>query len=41
MIAEMIERGAEEGVEEIWIGMAHRGRLNVLAKFSKNPTPDP
>ncbi len=27
----MIEIGAEQGVEEVVIGMAHRGRLNVLA----------
>ena len=29
----MISRAAEEGVEEIVIGMAHRGRLNVLANI--------
>ena len=28
-----ISRAAEEGVEEIIIGMAHRGRLNVLANI--------
>ncbi len=28
---QLIERGAERGVEEITLGMAHRGRLNVLA----------
>ena len=27
---ELIQRGGEKGVEEIVIGMAHRGRLNVL-----------
>lgn len=37
MLAEMIERGAEEGVEELWIGMAHRGRLNVLANILNKP----
>lgn len=29
----LIECGAENGVEEIVIGMAHRGRLNVLANI--------
>ena len=29
----MIQRSAEEGVEEVVIGMAHRGRLNVLANI--------
>ncbi|MDG4946303.1 2-oxoglutarate dehydrogenase E1 component [Weeksellaceae bacterium KMM 9713] len=28
---EIIHRGAEQGVEEFVVGMAHRGRLNVLA----------
>jgi len=37
MLAEMIERGAETEVEEIWIGMAHRGRLNVLANILNKP----
>ena len=31
----MIEIGAEQGVEEVVIGMAHRGRLNVLANVGK------
>ena len=29
----MINHGAEHGVEEVIIGMAHRGRLNVLANI--------
>src|SRR5690606_20840433 len=29
----LINRGAEQGVEEVLIGMAHRGRLNVLANI--------
>ncbi len=49
---ELLERGANEGVYEIVIGMAHRGRLNVLAnvvgksmtqvfsEFEGEPDPD-
>ena len=29
----VINKGADEGVEEVVIGMAHRGRLNVLANI--------
>ncbi|GAB4259172.1 MAG: 2-oxoglutarate dehydrogenase E1 component [Saprospiraceae bacterium] len=29
----IIEKGSKEGVEEVVIGMAHRGRLNVLANI--------
>lgn len=32
-LQEIIEQGAEAGVEEVVIGMAHRGRLNVLANI--------
>jgi 2-oxoglutarate dehydrogenase E1 component len=31
LLDQLIERAAELGVEEITLGMAHRGRLNVLA----------
>jgi 2-oxoglutarate dehydrogenase E1 component len=38
LITFAIERAAEHGVEEIVLGMAHRGRLNVLANvMGKNP----
>ncbi|MCD8339599.1 MAG: 2-oxoglutarate dehydrogenase E1 component [Burkholderiales bacterium] len=38
-INETIERGAKDGIEEIVIGMAHRGRLNVLVNtMGKAPT---
>ncbi len=33
----VIERGAELGMEEFIIGMAHRGRLNVLANILEKP----
>ncbi len=33
----LIERGAETGVEEYTIAMAHRGRLNVLANVLQKP----
>jgi len=33
----VIERGAELGLEEFVIGMAHRGRLNVLANILEKP----
>ncbi len=32
-VSEIIERAAERGVERVVIGMAHRGRLNVLANI--------
>jgi 2-oxoglutarate dehydrogenase E1 component len=33
----VVERGSELGIEEFVIGMAHRGRLNVLANILKKP----
>ncbi len=33
----VIERGAELGIDEFVIGMAHRGRLNVLANILEKP----
>ena len=36
---ELIQRGGEKGVQEIIIGMAHRGRLNVLVNtLGKQPS---
>jgi 2-oxoglutarate dehydrogenase E1 component len=32
-LAEIVDRAAERGVETVVIGMAHRGRLNVLANL--------
>ncbi|MBS0626197.1 MAG: 2-oxoglutarate dehydrogenase E1 component [Verrucomicrobia bacterium] len=37
VIAEMIDVGADLGLEEILIGMAHRGRLNVLSNILNKP----
>jgi 2-oxoglutarate dehydrogenase E1 component len=38
MLDEVIQRSGSYGVKEIVIGMAHRGRLNVLVNtFGKNP----
>ncbi|MBL4743375.1 MAG: HAMP domain-containing protein, partial [Cycloclasticus sp.] len=39
MLDEMLQRMGEHGVKETVIGMAHRGRLNVLVNiFGKNPS---
>lgn len=33
MLESVIEKGADEGIEEFYIGMSHRGRLNVLSNI--------
>ncbi len=37
VLEQIVRRAAELGVEEIVIGMPHRGRLNVLANVMKKP----
>jgi len=37
MLAFLAAKAAEEGVEEFFIGMSHRGRLNVLANILNKP----
>ncbi len=39
MLSLMIAQAAEEGIKEIFIGMSHRGRLNVLANILNKPIP--
>jgi multifunctional 2-oxoglutarate metabolism enzyme len=33
LLDQLIENGSERGVEEVFMGMAHRGRLNVLSNI--------
>ncbi len=33
----LIEKGAAKGVEEVILGMAHRGRINILANILRKP----
>ena len=40
MLDEAIELAAEAGAHEVVIGMAHRGRLNVLAHVDRPPVRD-
>ncbi len=37
VLRELVERGAELGIEQFYLGMAHRGRLNVLANILNKP----
>lgn len=37
MLAMLVAEGAENGVEEFFLGMSHRGRLNVLANILDRP----
>ena len=37
ILDEILDRAADDGVEEIVMGMAHRGRLTVLANFVGKP----
>ncbi len=36
-LEQVVKRGGQLGIEEVVIGMAHRGRLNLLANFMKKP----
>ena len=37
MLDQLVEGSSERGVEEIYMGMAHRGRLNVLSNIVGDP----
>ena len=37
MMEALLERGGELGLREVSIGMAHRGRLNILANLMRKP----
>ncbi|HEX2582256.1 MAG TPA: 2-oxoglutarate dehydrogenase E1 component [Dongiaceae bacterium] len=36
-LEQIIKRGSQLGIKEVVIGMAHRGRLNILANFMSKP----
>ena len=38
MLDQLVEGAAERGVDELYMGMAHRGRLNVLSNIVGDPT---
>ena len=37
LLALILDKSAEMGAQRCMVGMAHRGRLNVLAKYLTNP----
>ncbi len=40
MLDELVQRAGEQAVQEVVLGMAHRGRLNVLVNLLGRPTQD-
>ena len=36
-LEQIIKRGSQLGIKEVVVGMAHRGRLNILANFMNKP----